>query len=143
MTIGEVEEYMQQKALKELPSLMEKAGLSPLRYYADAPNKETDTYAVGIYLYSPNGSVFEQDGNAMKAYVTFDGVVDCLIDDSCLGSKYAAVIIEWLHTSPFDMVSVVPTLAMTRRVDGGDDYNGFAVLAEISLDYLFDGIYRR
>lgn len=141
MNIGDLEEYIQQEAAKSLPPLIEAAGLPPVKYQIVSPSSEGDTYTMGIYLYSPDGSVFQQEKDQMKAYMTLDLVIDMDVEDSMMGGKYLSVILEWLHTHPWK-VPVMPMLAATPRADCGDGWNGAIVYLETTIGYLYDGMYR-
>lgn len=140
MTIKEYEEFIRYTVVNEFPAVLEEKKLQPLTYLDGVPDIENqDSYCMGIYLYSPNGSVYELKNDALKVYVTFDGLLDRVRDHSELSAEYLSVLVEWLQSKSLGVIAY-PTLGNAYRVDAYDAYNGFAVLLESSVDLFHDGM---
>lgn len=137
MRLSEAEAYFQQRLARDLPGLLSDEGLENLAVYGDAPDPAGPGMELGCYLESPDGSVYHRDGRRASAYLTFDGVVSSSVKDTGLPAKYASAIVGWLTEADFD-VDFTPELAVVKRVDLGEAYNGFAILLDVTLGYLHD-----
>lgn len=135
--ITNIEEHVRIKTLQEFNSFLDSKELRPLKLLDGAPSIDSETYAMGIYMFSPNGSIFENDGSTIKSSITFDCHLDTDINSSSLSTRYLDALLEWTSSCPFEMDFTI-SLGLVRRVDTGDVDNGFAALMEVVIDYLHD-----
>ena len=144
MSIADLEEYMRQEAreslLPELAKIPQMDGRGFIIQEGPTQSEGND-WAIGIYLGSPDGAVYESDGNAFTAHIVIDCMIDKAEKDAGLGVACLSTTLEWLKTHGFE-VNIYPAEAIVLRVGGGDFYNGFAVHIVIAIiDYMTD--YRR
>ena len=101
-----------------------------LEFHDDAPRWQTDRFYMGIYLSSPEGSVYE--GNIRQSKYTV--MLDCILDDARENSNnpqlYLNAVIDFLRGRVYGSTSA-PTIAQTARVDLEAPVNAFMVAIEI------------
>lgn len=102
----------------------------PLEFHDDAPRVETDSFYMGIYLASPEGSVFEGTPQTAKVTVALDCILDDDRENSNLSTLYLSAVLDYLNRRRYG-VSSNPTYAETARVDLDAQVNAFSVAIEI------------
>lgn len=110
---------------------------TPLSFHTDAPRVETDEFYMGIYLSSPEGSVFEGNAQTSKVTVALDCILNREREDSNFSTLYLSAVLDYLSKRRYG-VSSNPTYAETARVDLDADVNAFSVAIEIvvyNMDY--------
>ena len=103
-----------------------------LKFYDGAPRVETDTYAMGIYLASPSGAVFEGSAKSQKITVALDCILDDKKDNSNYSTYYLSAVLDFLTRRTYG-VSSNPTYAEAVRVDLDAMVNAFSVAIEITV----------
>ena len=110
----------------------------PLSFHDDAPRYDTDKFFMGIYLASPEGSVYEGNSSSGKVTVALDCVLTQAREDSNLPQLYLSAVIDYLTRRSY-AVSSAPTYAEVMRVDNDAPRNAFSVAIEATVyDMDFD-----
>lgn len=102
----------------------------PLTYTEYVPDPEASVCEMGIYAASGQGASFKKDGSE---YVTY-AVIDCIIDTqrrhSNIPEKYLSLLIEYLNSLTFGLISQTDEGDLAR-VDLGGQVNAFALSVRI------------
>lgn len=111
----------------------------PLTYTEFVPDPEASRCEMGIYTASGSGATFKKDGDRSITYVTLDCIIDDLHEHSTLPEKYLALLIEYLDSFTFGIISKTDAGDLVR-VDLGQQVNAFALSLEIifRIDADFD-----
>jgi hypothetical protein len=137
-TIRAVLVQIQQDIVTNLNSYIQASQLegedwfTPLSFHDDSPKYDTDTFFMGIYLASPEGSVFEGNSSNGKVTVALDCVLNKTRADSNLPQLYLSAVIDYLTRRSYG-VSSAPTYAEIMRVDNGYPRNSFTVAIEATV----------
>lgn len=110
---------------------------SELSFQDDSPRVELDRFCMGIYLASPEGTVFEGTAQTQKITVALDCILDDIRENSNLPMLYLSAVLDYLNHKRYG-VSSNPTYAETARVDLDADVNAFSVAIEVviyNMDY--------
>lgn len=104
----------------------------PLTYTEFVPDPEASRCEMGIYTASGSGASFKKDGSDYTTY----GVIDCVIDDehkhSTLPEKYLSLLIEYLNSLTFGVLSHTDEGDLVR-VDLGQQINAFSLTVKITF----------
>lgn len=120
-----------------LESVLDPSEYHPLRYFNTAPNIESDTYSMGIYVMSSDGIAYTGNGETETTYVTFDCILDHSREGSTLPEKYLSALIDFVNQFTFGEVSS-PSTGVLSRVDLDGMGNAFALDIEIVFRHMRD-----
>lgn len=108
-----------------------------LSFYDEAPKVGSDELFMGIYLASPDGSVYEGSDRQGKTTVALDCLLDDIREHSNNPQNYLSAVIDFLRTRRYG-TSSAPVYAETARVDLGAPVNAFTVAIDVivyDMDY--------
>lgn len=111
--------------------------LEELTYHDDAPRTGIDEHYMGIYLSSPEGEVYQNDGKMESVDITLDCIIDDKRESVNLPQRYLSCILEYLSTRTYGIRSHAYT-AVTARVDLDAPVNAFAIALRIVIAYAMD-----
>lgn len=144
MNIRSILVQIQQDLIRNLNAYIQASQLEgedwfkPLSFYEDAPRIDTDSYYMGIYLASPEGSVYEGNNANGKTTIALDCVLNNIREDSNLPQLYLSAVIDYLKHKTYGVTSA-PTYAEVTRVDLDAPANMFSVAIEVIVyDMDFD-----
>lgn len=125
-----VVQMVQQDIASKLNAHLSDKGLKEVAFFQDPPRIESDTYAMGIYLASPNGEVYSQNENNATLTIVLDCLLDDVSDNSHLPQEYLSTVIQYLNKKTYGFASSIQTASL-NRVDNGDVVNWFGIAIDI------------